>query len=271
MESNTISEFAHLKMPLEDIVKATNNFADENIIGKGGFGTVYKGEIRFPSDWVSSEISCQRLDRRQGQGDVEFWTEISVLSNLDHDNILKIIGYCDVKNEKIIISNYYPKGSLSMHLTDTTNLTWNKRLMISRGIANAITYLHQNIRRQRKIRQNYDVIHRNINSFTVLLDSRWTPILTGFEFSIKHPVDRKNHVFRCEAIGTKGYMDPEIEKTGGVTHKSDIYALGVVLFEIMCGRKAFDPKLENDNMFLAPLAKIHFKNDTLQDIINPEL
>nr|XP_043612023.1 serine/threonine-protein kinase CDG1-like [Erigeron canadensis] len=262
MASNTVSEFAHLKIPLEEIVKATDNFSEESIIGKGGFGNVYKGKIMRSGTLIN--ISARRLDRRYGQGDVEFWTEISVLSSLKHINLVRLIGYCDERNEKIIITEYYPKGSLSMHLTDTTNLDWLKRIEISRAIADAIQDLQENIGQS-----NYYVIHRNINSSTVLLDDNWIPKLSGFEFSIKHPKDRKNHVFRCEAIGTKGYMDPEIEKTGGVTHKSDIYALGVVLFEVMCGRKAFDPK--DKDMFLAPLVKFHYENDTLKDIINPDL
>nr|XP_043612020.1 uncharacterized protein LOC122583708 [Erigeron canadensis] len=262
MASNTISEFAHLRIPLEEIVKATDNFADDNIIGKGGFGNVYKGKLMRYGRLI--DISCRRLDRRHGQGDVEFWTEISMLGSLKHENIITIIGYCDEKNEKIIITYYYSKGSLSMHLSDATNLTWIQRLKISLGIVRAIFYLHENIG------ESYYVIHRNINSSTILLDDNWKPKLSGFEFSIKHSIDRKNHIFFCEAIGTRGYMDPEIEKTGGVTHKSDIYSLGVVLFELLCGRKAFDPKLEND-MFLAPLAKFRYENRTLKDIINPDL
>nr|XP_043612016.1 probable serine/threonine-protein kinase PBL7 [Erigeron canadensis] len=264
MASNSINEFAHLQIPLEEIVTATHNFADENIIGKGGFGNVYKGKLMQSGKMI--DISCRRLDRRHGQGDVEFWKEISVLSGLEHENIVSLVGFCDENNEKIIITEYYPKGSLSMHLTDTTNLTWKKRLRISRGIFYAIEYLHE------KIGGDYYIIHRNINAFTILLDDDWSPKLSGFEFSIKHLKHQKDHVFRCEAIGTKGYMDPEVVKTGGFTHKSDIYSFGIVLFEIMCGRKAFDPKADDDDMFLAPLAKLHYENDTLKDmIVNPDL
>nr|GEY83640.1 kinase-like domain,concanavalin A-like lectin/glucanase domain protein [Tanacetum cinerariifolium] len=224
MES-TITEFTHLQIPLEDVLKATNNFADENIIGKGGFGNVYKGKLIHSGEL--RDISARRLDR-----------------------------------EKIIIHNHYAKGSLLMYLSDPT-FSWYRRLNISVAVADAISYLHL------KEGQSYSVIHRNINSFTILLDGNFTPMLSGFEFSIKHSVDRKNQALLTEAVGTRGYMDPAIGKTGGVTHKSDVYSFGVVLFELLCGRKAFDPN--EDNNLLTPLVKFHYENKTLQNIIHPDL
>ncbi|XP_071719429.1 receptor-like protein kinase ANXUR1 [Rutidosis leptorrhynchoides] len=229
MSSTLTIEFVHLQIPLEDILKATDNFSDKNIIGKGGFGNVYKGKLKNPSDkWI--KIGARRLDRRRGQGDVEFWTEVSVLSSLKHKNIVSMIGFCDENGEKIIIHQRYPKGSLNLHLTNT-KITGSQRLKIIEGITSAITYLH-NIPGE-----SYHVIHRNINSSTILLDENWVPKLSGFELSIKHPKDRKDQVYICEPIGTKGYIDPETHITGGVTHKSDVYAMGVVIFEIiLCWR-----------------------------------
>ncbi|PWA84580.1 concanavalin A-like lectin/glucanase domain-containing protein [Artemisia annua] len=258
--ANTITDFAHLKIPLEDVVKATNNFDHKNVIGEGDFGKVYKGQLLRNQELIN--ISARRLDRQNRQGHVEFWTEISALSNLKHPNIVSLIGFCDEKDEKIIINEYNAKGSLFMYLSDPT-FTWKQRLTVCSDIASAIFHIHENEE------QSYYVIHCNINSSTILLDHNWEPKLSGFEYSIKHPHDRKNKVFLCEAIRTAGYMDPAIEKTGGVTHKTDIYTFGVVMFEILCGRKAFIPNENNE--FLAPLAKVHYENKTLKDIIDTDL
>ncbi|XP_071719440.1 receptor-like protein kinase HERK 1 [Rutidosis leptorrhynchoides] len=230
MTSTLTTEFVHLQIPLEDVAKATNNFSDKNIIGKGDFGNVYKGKLKNSSG-ESIKIAARRLDRRHGQGDVEFWIEVSMLCNLKHENITSMIGFCDENGEKIIIHHHYRKGSLNLHVSKTT-LTGYQRIMIAKGIADALAYLHD------IPGENYHVIHRNINSSTILLDENWVPKLSGFEFCVKHSKDRKNEVFICEPIGTKGgYIDPETHKTGGVTYKSDVYSMGLVFFEMLYGRK----------------------------------
>ncbi|PWA92360.1 concanavalin A-like lectin/glucanase domain-containing protein [Artemisia annua] len=258
--ANTFTDFTHLKIPLEDVVKATNNFDHKNVIGEGDFGKVYKGQLLRDEELIN--ISARRLDRKNGQGHIEFWTEISALSNLKHENIVSLIGYCDEKEEKIIINEYNAKGSLFLYLSDPT-FTWIQRLQVCYSIAEAIKQIHENYDK------SYYFIHCNINSSTILLDDDWEPKLSGFEYSIKHSKDRKNKVFLCDAIRTAGYMDPAIEKTGGVTQKSDIYTFGVVMFELLCGRKAFIPN--ENNKFLAPLARVHYENKTLKDIIHPDL
>uniref|UniRef100_UPI001CB97351 receptor-like protein kinase ANXUR2 n=1 Tax=Erigeron canadensis TaxID=72917 RepID=UPI001CB97351 len=256
--ASIIKEFAHLQIPLDDILKATNNFANENIIGKGGFGNVYKGKLMRCGGEIIN-ISARRLDRKHGQGDVEFWTEISVVSGFKHYYADYMIGFCDEKGEKIIINRHQAMGSLSMHVSNP-GFTWSQRLSVAFDIVEAIKYIHYDVDHR------YHVIHRNINSSTILLDDKWKAKLSGFEFSIKHVVHRMNQVYLCEPIGTRGYMDPAVLKSGGVTHKSDIYSFGVVLFELLCGKKAVE-----DNKLLAPLAKHHYETGTLQDIIHPDL
>ncbi|XP_071719447.1 receptor-like protein kinase HERK 1 [Rutidosis leptorrhynchoides] len=152
-----------------------------------------------------------------------------------------MIGFCDENDEKIIIHSRYSKASLNMHLNNT-NLTSLQRLKIEKGIADAINYLH------RLPGESYHVIHRNINSSTILLNDKWQPKLSGFEFSIKHPKHRINQIYITKPISTPGYIDPDTHNIGGVTYKSDVYSMGVVFFEILCGRKAYDPG--DDNKFL---------------------
>ncbi|MFS7990919.1 putative protein kinase RLK-Pelle-CrRLK1L-1 family [Helianthus anomalus] len=261
MESITIAKFAHLQIPLEDVVKATDNFHHDNIIGRGGLGHVYKGQLQRSGELIT--ISALRLDRKHGGGVVEFWTEVSMLSDLKHPNIVSIVGFCDEAHEKIIVTKYEAKnGSLKEHLSNP-NLTWTQRLKICVGVARALSYLYYDEGR------GYGVIHLNINSSTILLDENWEPKLSGFKVSIKQAVNRMDQVVLSEPIGTTRHMDPEMEKTKGVTQKSDIYSFGVVLFEILCGRRAY---IKNDaNRLLAPLVMQHYENHTLPDIIHPDL
>ncbi|XP_071719432.1 receptor-like protein kinase HERK 1 [Rutidosis leptorrhynchoides] len=263
MASTLTTEFAHLQIPLEDIITATNNFSDKNIIGKGGFGKVYKGKLKDPfGKWI--KIAARRLDRTYGQGETEFWTEVSMLSSLKHKNIVSMIGFCNENGEKIIVNHHYRNGSLNMHLSNK-NLTLLHRVDISERIASALYYLHS------LLLESYHVIHRNINSSTILLDDMWEPKLSGFEFSIKHPKHRIDQVYISKPIGTRGYIDPDTHRIGGVTYKSDVYSMGVVFFEILCGRKAFISCEADDNKFLVQLARSHYENKTLRDIIPHDL
>ncbi|MFS7990832.1 putative protein kinase RLK-Pelle-CrRLK1L-1 family [Helianthus anomalus] len=258
--TTTIAKFAHLQIPLEDVVKATDNFHHDNIIGRGGLGRVYKGQLQRSGELI--KISALRLDRKHGGGVVEFWTEVSMLSDLKHTNIVSFIGFCNEKGEKIIITRHTAKGSLQWHLSKQ-NLTWMQRLKICVGVARALSYLHYDERR------GYGVIHRNTNSSTILLDVNLEAKLSGFKVSIKQSLNHMDRVSLSEPIGKIGYVDPEFEKTKGATHKSDIYSFGVVLFEILCGREAY---INNDpNRLLAPLVRYHYENETLHDIIHPDL
>ncbi|XP_076943184.1 uncharacterized protein LOC143613336 [Bidens hawaiensis] len=258
--ASTMTKFAHLKIPLKDVVKATNNFNHDDIIGHGGFSTTYKGRLLQSGKLM--KIAAQRFDCKNVEGELDFLREISVLTDLKHTNLISIVGFCDEEDEKIIVTMYEANGSVGQHLGNP-NLTWTQRLRICLGVARVLSYLHYSKGR------DYAIIHCNINSDTILLDGNWEAKLSGFETSIKKSVRKKDQVCPCEPIGTIGCMDPAIETTGGVTHKSDIYSFGVVLFEILCGRKAC---VQNDaKSFLAPLAKYHYENKTLQDIIYPDL
>ncbi|KAJ0785239.1 putative protein kinase RLK-Pelle-CrRLK1L-1 family [Helianthus annuus] len=261
MASTLTTNFAHFQIPLEDVQRATDNFHHDNLITKGGSGSAYSGQLLVSRNLM--KIVALRLDRKLGVRDIEFWNEISMLSDLKHTNLVSFIGFCDEKNEKIIVIRQVANGSLVKHLNGPNLTSWARRLRISIGVARALSYLHHDDER------SYGVIHRNINSFTILLDENWEPKLSGFTFSIKQPVNRMDQVVPCEPIGISGYMDPEIEKIKGASSKSDIYSFGVVLFEILCGRTAY---IQNEaNMFLAPLAKDHYENKTLQDIIQSDL
>ncbi|KAM0064991.1 putative protein kinase RLK-Pelle-CrRLK1L-1 family [Helianthus debilis subsp. tardiflorus] len=243
--TSTITTFAPLRIPLEDVVNATKNFDDNYIIQQDGIGITYKGRLL----WSGKEmkIAARRFD---------------LLSDLKHTNLVSIIGFSDQKDEKIIITTYEALGSLEQYI-NSSSLTWNQRLRICVGLAHALSYLHYDEGR------DYVIIHCNITSDTILLDENGEAKLSGFEISIKQSVNYKDQVCPCEHTGTVGCMDPTIVKTGGVTHKSDVYSFGVVLFETLCGRKAL---IQNEaDMSLAQLAKYHYEKGTLHDIIHPHL
>ncbi|KAI3816010.1 hypothetical protein L1987_15695 [Smallanthus sonchifolius] len=258
--ASIMTKFTPLRIPLEDIVKATNNFHGENIIGHRGFSSAYKGRLLHSGKLMN--ITARRFDCKHAEADLEFLMEISVLSDINHTNLVSVIGFCDEKDEKITVTTYEANGSLARYL-DSSNLTWTQRLRICVGVARALRYLHHDEGR------DYAIIHCNINSDTILLDENHEAKLSGFEFSIKQSVYHKDQVCFCEHIGTMEFMDPAIEKTGSVNQKSDIYSFGVVLFEMLCGRKAF---IQNEsNRFLAPFAIHHYENGTINDIIHPDL
>ncbi|MFS7990726.1 putative protein kinase RLK-Pelle-LRR-I-1 family [Helianthus anomalus] len=258
--TSTLTMFTSLRIPLEDVVKATNNFQDDYIIQHDGISTTYKGRLL----WSGKEmkIAAQRFDCRHVEGDLKFLNEISVLSDFKHTNLVSIIGFSDEKDEKIIITMYEATGSLRQYI-NSPNLTWKQRLRISVDLAHALSYLHYDEG------CDYGVIHCNITSDTILLDENGEAKLSGFEFSIKQSVNYKDQVCPCEHTGTMGCVDPAIKQTGGVTHKSDIYSFGVVLFEILCESKALiHNKVDRS---LAQLAKHHYEKGTLHDTIHPPL
>ncbi|KAM0008468.1 putative protein kinase RLK-Pelle-LRR-I-1 family [Helianthus debilis subsp. tardiflorus] len=252
-------KFDHLKIPLVDIKKATNDFAEENLIGKGGFRNIYKGQL-LTSD-TSIDIVARRLDPQKGQGSKEFRTEIMMLCSLKHQNLVSIVGFCDENDEKIIINKFEAKGSLDQYLSDSTQLTWTRRLRICLAIARTLGYIHYDERR------NFSVIHRNIKSSKILLDDKWKAKLSGFGLSTTQPTARRNGIVLDYPCGKMEYMDPAYLKFGVVSHKSDVYSFGVVLFEVLSGRKAFVP----DKQLLDKLTKSHYEIETLDDIILPGL
>ncbi|XP_071687444.1 probable receptor-like protein kinase At2g23200 [Rutidosis leptorrhynchoides] len=250
-----ITKFGQLHIPLEDVLKATNNFDDQNVIGRGELGKVYQGRLLQSGKLV--KIDARRFYSKHKHG-IEFLREISALSSLEHDNIVSIIGFCDEQNEKVIIYKREAKGNLEMHLSKP-NVRWIQRLRISIGSARALCYIHN----------ERSLMHLNINSSTILLNNKFELKLSGFEYSIRHSVHRMNDVHEVHltaAIGTTGYIDPEIVKTGGVTHKSDIYSFGVVLLELLSARKAFI-RNDDDDRFLVARAKLNSEDSDIKDLV----
>nr|XP_023920484.1 G-type lectin S-receptor-like serine/threonine-protein kinase CES101 [Quercus suber] len=221
----------------ESISAATSNFSAENKLGQGGFGPVYKGKL---SD--GQEIAIKRLSRSSGQGLVEFKNEAILIAKLQHTNLVRLLGFCIQQEEKILIYEYMPNKSLDFFLFDSSKkslLNWEKRFNIIEGIAQGLVYLHKYSRLR--------VIHRDLKASNILLDQEMNPKISDFGmariFGLKGSEENTNRI-----VGTYGYMSPEYAMNGVVSVKTDVFSYGILLLEIMSGKKNnsryhFDPSL----------------------------
>ncbi|XP_074279144.1 putative serine/threonine-protein kinase PBL21 isoform X2 [Silene latifolia] len=209
-----------------ELAVATKNFRDSHLIGEGGFGKVYKGRLED-----GQVIAAKRLNLESLQGNQEFIVEVLMLSLLHDPNLVTLIGYCAEGDQRILVYEYMPKGSLADHLFGKHALDWTTRLKIAAGAARGMKYLHCVAKPA--------VIYRDVKSANILLDEYFNPKLSDFGLAKLGPQDDKTHV-STRVMGTYGYCAPEYAASGKLSPRSDIYSFGVVLMEILTGRKALD-------------------------------
>ncbi|KAK4354783.1 hypothetical protein RND71_026977 [Anisodus tanguticus] len=238
-ESNNQNSNVARSFALKELAMATQNFRETNLIGEGGFGSVYKG--RLDSGLI---VAIKQLNLEGLQGNQEFVVEVLMLSLMHHENLVNLIGYCTHGEQRLLVYEFMSKGSLENHLFDLEPgmepLNWKTRLKIAAGAAHGLEYLHK---------ANPPVIYRDLKSSNILLDSEFNPKLSDFGLAKLGPVGDNTHV-STRVMGTYGYCAPEYAMTGKLTLKSDIYSLGVVLLELITGRKAYDTskKLGEQNL-----------------------
>ncbi|XP_023732301.1 probable serine/threonine-protein kinase PBL25 [Lactuca sativa] len=254
---SSIKEFAHLKISLEAIKLATNNFGDSCYISEGGFGKVYKGELFHFGDQVM--VAAKRLDSRFGQGTPEFWKEIMMLSRYRHENLVNLLGFCDEGGENILVYEYLPNQSLDKYLS-SSNLSWIQRLNICIGAACGLEYL------QNPDETTQRVLHRDIKSSNILLDKSWNAKISDFGLSKLGPANQEFTFVITHAVGTPGYCDPLYGDTGFLTKESDVYSFGVVLFEVLCGRLCV-ANCDDNHRFLSKLAQSCYEEKKLQTVV----
>ncbi|MFS7990546.1 putative protein kinase RLK-Pelle-LRR-I-1 family [Helianthus anomalus] len=245
------------KMSLEDIKRVTQNFHDDNFIGGGGFGKVYKGNLQDGDGFKT--IVAKRLDTRFGQGEQQFFSELQILLEYKHENVIRLVGYCDETDEKVLICEYLSKGSLDRYLNDTS-LTWVKRLNICIDIVRALDFLHGGVGKQAK------VIHRDIKTENILLNNDWKAKLADFGLSLICSINQETDHIIDHACGTKGYVDPLYRQSGFLTIESDIYSFGVVLFEILCGRSTFEIQ-KHEGHYLPDFIEKSFKEGKHGEVV----
>nr|KYP75087.1 Cysteine-rich receptor-like protein kinase 25 [Cajanus cajan] len=222
-EESTIVE--GLQYDLTTIKAATNNFSHENKIGKGGFGEVYKGILDD-----GQHIAVKRLSTHSKQGSIEFVNEVLLIAKLQHKNLVALIGFCLEEQEKILIYEFMPNGSLDYLLygIQQQKLSWSERYKIIEGTALGILYLHEYSRLK--------VIHRDLKPSNILLDKNMNPKISDFGMAriVEIDQDRGN---TNRIVGTYGYMSPEYAMLGEFSEKSDVFSFGVMILEIITGKK----------------------------------
>ncbi|KAJ0966089.1 hypothetical protein J5N97_027227 [Dioscorea zingiberensis] len=205
---------------------ATSNFSEENKLGKGGFGLVYKGTLKD-----GQEIAVKRLSRTSGQGFVELKNEVVLVAKLQHRNLVRLLGCCLEEQEKLLVYEYLPNGSLDKVLFDPARrelLDWTRRYKIIEGIGRGLLYLHEDSRLR--------IIHRDLKTGNILLDEDVNPKISDFGLAKLFEVDETQGK-TTRIAGTYGYMAPEYAKHGKFSIKSDVYSYGVMVLEIVTGRK----------------------------------
>ncbi|XP_059660867.1 G-type lectin S-receptor-like serine/threonine-protein kinase At4g27290 [Cornus florida] len=211
---------------LDTIVNATKNFSSTNMIGEGGFGHVYKGKLA-----TGQEIAVKRLSNNSGQGLQEFTNEVILITKLQHRNLVKLLGSCIEGEERMLIYEYMPNKSLDYFIFDQNRrleLPWQKRFEIAMAISRGLLYLHQDSRLR--------IIHRDLKASNILLDEELSPKISDFGIARSFGTNQIEAKTK-RVIGTYGYMSPEYAIDGKFSVKSDVFSLGVLLLEIVSGKK----------------------------------
>nr|CAD1822527.1 unnamed protein product [Ananas comosus var. bracteatus] len=221
---------------LNDLRSATRNFRSDSLIGEGGFGYVYKGWIDEQTLSASKPgsgmvVAVKKLKPEGFQGHKEWLTEVNYLGQLHHPNLVKLIGYCSEGDNRLLVYEFMPKGSLENHLFRRAQpLPWAIRIKVAVGTARGLSFLHD---------AKTQIIYRDVKASNILLDSEYNVKLSDFGLATAGPTGDKTHV-STQVMGTHGYAAPEYIATGRLSVKADVYSFGVVLLELLTGRRALD-------------------------------
>ncbi|XP_059642131.1 cysteine-rich receptor-like protein kinase 10 [Cornus florida] len=249
-----------LEYDLRTIEAATDNFCDNNKIGEGGFGAVYKGML--PN---GQEIAVKRLSKSSGQGENEFKNEVILVAKLQHRNLVRLLGFCLERQEKILIYEFVPNKSLDNFLFDPEKgkqLDWSRRYKIISGIARGILYLHED--------SQLRVIHRDLKASNVLLDGDMNPKVSDFGMARIFGMDQtQGNTNRI--VGTFGYMSPEYAMQGQFSVKSDVFSFGVSILEIITGKKNRSFYQSYGVEGLLGYAWKHWRDGTPLELMDPTL
>ncbi|CAL4886934.1 unnamed protein product [Urochloa decumbens] len=247
------------KLKMNVLMKATNNFDESSVIGRGGTAVVFKGTLNG-QDVAIKRFNSSTMGAEQVKG---FNLEIEVLGKLNHRNVVKLLGYCVHNTERLLVYEYMSSGTLREHLQPSDRhapLTWMQRVKISLDVAQGIDYLHG--------LSHEKLIHRDLKPSNILLDQNLTAKISDFGL-VRLSEDKSS---TSKTVGTYGYMAPEYASFGTLGSEIDVYSYGVILMEIITGRKAINESLSQDDVFLVPIFRTLVKDkEKLRDIVDPTL
>ncbi|KAL9321350.1 hypothetical protein ACSQ67_013189 [Phaseolus vulgaris] len=242
----------------KELASATNNFAESQKIGQGGFGGVYKGYLKE----LNSNVAIKRISSESRQGAKEYASEVKIISQLRHRNLVQLIGWCHMKKDLLLIYEFMQKGSLDSHLYGGKSiLTCQMRYNIAMDLALAVLYLHEE--------WDQCVLHRDIKSSNIMLDSSFNAKLG--DFGLARLVDHEKGFQTTILAGTRGYIAPEYFTTGKARKESDIYSLGVVLLELATGRKPVDLNAKEGQITIFEWVWELYKLGKLLEVVDTKL
>lgn len=246
-----------LPYPSCEIIEKLESLDEEDVVGSGGFGTVYRMVMND-----CGTFAVKRIDRTREGSDKVFERELEILGSIKHINLVNLRGYCRLPTSKLLIYDYLAMGSLDdflhEHEQEDRSLNWNARLRIALGSARGLAYLHHDCSPR--------IVHRDIKSSNILLDENLEPHVSDFGLA-KLLVDEDGHVTTVVA-GTFGYLAPEYLQSGRATEKSDVYSFGVLLLELVTGKRPTDPSFVRRGLNVVGWMNTLLKENRLEDVLD---
>ncbi|XP_050206601.1 probable serine/threonine-protein kinase At1g01540 isoform X3 [Mercurialis annua] len=245
---------------LRELEASTNGFADENVIGQGGYGIVYHGVLED-----NTQVAVKNLLNNRGQAEKEFKVEVEAIGRVRHKNLVRLLGYCAEGSHRMLVYEYVNSGNLEQWLHGDVGscspLTWEIRMNIIICTAKGLTYLHEGLEPK--------VVHRDIKSSNILLDKLWNAKVS--DFGLAKLIYPDNSFITTRVMGTFGYVAPEYASTGMLNERSDVYGFGILIMEIISGRNPVDYSKPPDEVNLVEWLKRMVTERTPERVVDPKI
>uniref|UniRef100_A0A7N0ZSU5 non-specific serine/threonine protein kinase n=1 Tax=Kalanchoe fedtschenkoi TaxID=63787 RepID=A0A7N0ZSU5_KALFE len=244
----------------DDLAAATGGFAHSNLLGQGGFGYVHKGVLP-----TGKEVAVKSLKTGSGQGEREFQAEVEIISRVHHRHLVSLVGYCIAGGQRMLVYEFVPNKTLEYHLHGEGRpvMDWPSRLRIALGSAKGLAYLHEDCHPR--------IIHRDIKAANILIDHNFEAMVADFGLA-KLSNDTNTHV-STRVMGTFGYLAPEYAASGKLTEKSDVFSFGIMLLELITGKRPIDNTSDEDSLvdWARPILARALEDGNYYEIVDPRL